>query len=121
MHVSKKEGQSVSSYVLKMKGYLDQLERLKNLMPLELRVSLILTSMSKEYNGFVQNNNMHSTRKTVAELHAMLKLHEKRFPKKNTASSLVVMAINAERSRKRTKTCMLLKERVKVNEEEEKY
>ncbi|GJQ93095.1 hypothetical protein Tco_0004234 [Tanacetum coccineum] len=37
---------------------------------------LILVSLRKEYDSFVQNYNMHSMGKTVAELHAMLKLHE---------------------------------------------
>nr|GEU46405.1 retrotransposon protein, putative, Ty1-copia subclass [Tanacetum cinerariifolium] len=52
------EGQSVSLYVLKMKGYIDNLERLGH-----------------------PNYNMHSMGKTVNELHAMLKLPSKLFPK----------------------------------------
>ncbi|PWA89725.1 hypothetical protein CTI12_AA109110 [Artemisia annua] len=39
------EGQSVSSYVMKMKGYLDQMDRLGYPMPQILGVSLILTSL----------------------------------------------------------------------------
>ncbi|PWA43105.1 zinc finger, CCHC-type [Artemisia annua] len=54
------EGQSVSSYVMKMKGYLDQMDRLGYPMPQILRVSLILTSLSKDYDQFLQNYNMHS-------------------------------------------------------------
>ncbi|GJR96511.1 zinc finger, CCHC-type containing protein [Tanacetum coccineum] len=57
--------------------YLDILERLGYAMPDELGVSLILNSLNKDYDLFVQNYNMHSMRKTIAELHAMLKLHEK--------------------------------------------
>ncbi|GKC12066.1 hypothetical protein Tco_1008848 [Tanacetum coccineum] len=71
------EGQSVSSYLLKMKSYLDTLECLGYTMPKELGVSLILNSLNKDYDQFVQNYNMHSMGKTLAELHAMLKLHEK--------------------------------------------
>ncbi|GJT47912.1 zinc finger, CCHC-type containing protein [Tanacetum coccineum] len=59
------EGQSVSSYLLKMKSYLDTLERLGYATPNELG--------------------------TIAELHAMLKLHEKCIPKK--AETPVVLAI----------------------------
>nr|GEW98908.1 zinc finger, CCHC-type [Tanacetum cinerariifolium] len=77
------EGQSVSSYVLKMKGYTDNLERLGHPVTLGLGVSLILIGLRKEYNGFVQNYNMHSMGKTVNELHAMLKLHEQTLPKSN--------------------------------------
>nr|GEW03455.1 hypothetical protein [Tanacetum cinerariifolium] len=49
------EGQSVSSYVLKMKSYIDDLEHLGQPMSLRLVVSLILVSLSKDYDGFVQN------------------------------------------------------------------
>ncbi|GKC90332.1 putative RNA-directed DNA polymerase [Tanacetum coccineum] len=76
------EGQSVSTYVLKMKAYLDQMERLGYPMPLVLRVNMILTSLSKDYDQFVQNYNMHGMGKTIPELHAMLKLAEKGIPKK---------------------------------------
>ena len=85
------EGQSVSSYVLKMKGYLDQMERLGYPMPQVLGVSLILTSLSKDYDQFVMNYNMHSMGKTIAELYAMLKLAEQGLPKKEKAP--VILAI----------------------------
>ncbi|GKC22830.1 hypothetical protein Tco_1024980 [Tanacetum coccineum] len=42
------EGQSVSSYILKMKSYLDTLERLGYAMPNELGVSLDLNSLNKD-------------------------------------------------------------------------
>nr|GEU70910.1 hypothetical protein [Tanacetum cinerariifolium] len=51
-------------------------------MPKELGVSLILNSLNKDYDPFFQNYNMHSMGKTLAELHDMLKLHEKGIPKK---------------------------------------
>nr|GEZ53218.1 hypothetical protein [Tanacetum cinerariifolium] len=82
-HACKQEdGQSVSSYLLKMKSYLDTLAHLGYAMPKELGVGLILNSLNKDYDQFIQNYNMHSTRKTITELHAMLKLHEKGIPKK---------------------------------------
>ncbi|KAJ9561430.1 hypothetical protein OSB04_006590 [Centaurea solstitialis] len=96
-HACKQEdGQSVSSYVLKMKGYLDQMERLGYPMPQVLGVSLILTSLSKDYDQFVMNYNMHSMGKTIAELHAMLKLAEQGLPKK----APVVLAIKEGRIQK---------------------
>ncbi|GJU81092.1 hypothetical protein Tco_1283457 [Tanacetum coccineum] len=79
------EGQSVSSYVLKMKSYIDNLERLSHAMTQNLVVSLILVSLRKEYDSFVQNYNMHDMGKTVTELHSMLKLHEQTPPKKDVA------------------------------------
>ncbi|GJY90123.1 hypothetical protein Tco_0505319 [Tanacetum coccineum] len=82
------EGQSVGSYVLKMKSYIDQLEHLGHPVTLNLRVSPILVGLSKEYDSFVQNYNMHSMGKTVNKLHAMLKLHEETLPKKVVAPAL---------------------------------
>ncbi|GKA93863.1 hypothetical protein Tco_0815849 [Tanacetum coccineum] len=65
-HACKQEdGQSVSSYLLKMKSYLEILEHLGYAMLKELG--------------------------TLAELHAMLKLHEKGIPKK--AETPVMLAI----------------------------
>ncbi|GJW04199.1 zinc finger, CCHC-type containing protein [Tanacetum coccineum] len=95
------EGQSVSSYVLKMKSYIDNLERLGHAMTQNLSVSLILVSLRKEYEGFVQNYNMHSMGKTVNELHAMLKLHEQTLPPKEVAPAL--HAIRAGRIQKNQK------------------
>ncbi|GJW82702.1 zinc finger, CCHC-type containing protein, partial [Tanacetum coccineum] len=95
------EGQSVSSYVLKMKSYIDNLERLGHAMTQNLSVSLILVSLRKEYDGFVQNYNMHSMGKTVNELHAMLKLHEQTLPPKEVAPAL--HAIRAGRIQKNQK------------------
>ncbi|GJX70899.1 hypothetical protein Tco_0308070 [Tanacetum coccineum] len=66
-----------------MKSYIDNLERLGHPMSLGIAVRLILTSLSKEYDGFIQKYNMHGMGKTVNDLHAMLKLHEKRLPKKD--------------------------------------
>ncbi|GKG57557.1 hypothetical protein Tco_0587155, partial [Tanacetum coccineum] len=45
-------------------------------------------SLRKEYDGFVQNYNIHSMGKTVTELHAMLKLHEQSLPIKEVAPAL---------------------------------
>ncbi|GJV47884.1 zinc finger, CCHC-type containing protein [Tanacetum coccineum] len=87
------EGQSVSSYVLKMKSYIDNLERLGHAMTQNLSVNLILVSLRKEYDGFVQNYNKHSMGKTVDELHAMLKLHEQTLPPKEVAPALHVIRV----------------------------
>ncbi|GKA66438.1 hypothetical protein Tco_0766246, partial [Tanacetum coccineum] len=74
-HACKQEdGQSVSPYLLKMKDYLDILERLGYPMPKELGMSLILNSLNKDYDQFAQNYNIHSMGKMIVELHAMLKL-----------------------------------------------
>nr|GEZ33719.1 zinc finger, CCHC-type [Tanacetum cinerariifolium] len=87
----KKEGQSISSYILKMKRCMDKLEHLGHHISIHLGVSLILTSLSKKYEGFVQNYNMHSMGKTLAWLHAMLKIHKKGLPKKATPSAVLMI------------------------------
>ncbi|GJT03179.1 hypothetical protein Tco_0824348 [Tanacetum coccineum] len=95
-HTCKQEdGQSVRSYLLKRKSYLDTLEHLGYAMPNKHGVSLILNSLNKDYDQFVQNYNMHSMGKTIAELHVMLKLHEKGIPKK--AETPIVLAIQRDK------------------------
>nr|GFA58476.1 hypothetical protein [Tanacetum cinerariifolium] len=94
------EGQSVSLYVLKMKGYIDNLERLRHPVTLGLGVSLILISLRKEYDGFVQNYNMHSMGKTVNELHAMLNLHEQTLPKNNAPALYAIRAAELLKKKK---------------------
>ncbi|GKA79232.1 zinc finger, CCHC-type containing protein [Tanacetum coccineum] len=95
------EGQSVSSHVLKMKGYIDNLERLSQPVGQNLAVSLILVSLNKDFANFVKNFNMHGMGKTVNELHAMLKLHEETLPKKDANPAL--HAIRAGRVQKNQK------------------
>ncbi|GKA09958.1 zinc finger, CCHC-type containing protein [Tanacetum coccineum] len=72
-----------------LKSYIDKLECLGHAMTQNLSVSLILVSLKKEYDGFVQNYNIHSIGKTVTELHAMLKLHEQTLPPKEMGYALV--------------------------------
>ncbi|GJZ26706.1 zinc finger, CCHC-type containing protein [Tanacetum coccineum] len=99
------EGQSVSSYVLKIKGYIDNLERLGHPVTLGLAVSLILIGLRKEFDGFVQNYNMHSLGKTVNELHAMLKLHEQTLtlPKNNAPALHAIRAGKVQKGKKHKK------------------
>ncbi|GJX01599.1 zinc finger, CCHC-type containing protein [Tanacetum coccineum] len=81
--------------------YIDNLERLGHAMTQNLAVSLILVSLRKEYDSFVQNYNMHGMGKTMTELHAMIKLHEQTLPKKDDAPAL--HAIRAGRIQKNQK------------------
>ncbi|GJR24892.1 hypothetical protein Tco_0973419 [Tanacetum coccineum] len=90
------EGQSVSSYILKMKSYIDNLECLSHPVSLGLGVGLILISLRKEFDSFVQNYNMHSMGKIINELHAMLKLYEQTLPKNNAHA---LYAIRAEKGK----------------------
>ena len=70
------EGQSVSSHILRMKSYIDRLERLGTPMPTRLAVNTILGSLPKSYDNFVMNFNMQGWEKSLSELHLMLKTAE---------------------------------------------
>ena len=63
------EGASVSTHVLKMKGYIDHLDRLGFPLSLELATDLILNSLPDSYDQFVMNYNMNNMEKSIAELH----------------------------------------------------
>nr|GEX75989.1 zinc finger, CCHC-type [Tanacetum cinerariifolium] len=98
------EGQSVSSYVLKMKGYIDNLDRLGHPVTLGLCVSLILIGLRTKFDGFVQNYNMHSMGKIINELHAMLKLHEQTLPKNNAPTLHAIRAGKVQKVNKHKKS-----------------
>nr|GEU53595.1 retrovirus-related Pol polyprotein from transposon 17.6 [Tanacetum cinerariifolium] len=59
------EGKSVTLYVLKMKGYVEQLERLSYVLPHDISVGLILNSLTGDFAEFVRNYNMHNMGKTI--------------------------------------------------------
>ncbi|GJW19266.1 retrotransposon protein, putative, ty1-copia subclass [Tanacetum coccineum] len=71
------EGKPVDAYVIQMKGYVYQLERLGYMLPQDLVVGLILNGLTKDFTGI-----MHNMGKTIGELHAMLIEYEKGLPKK---------------------------------------
>ncbi|GKD81487.1 zinc finger, CCHC-type containing protein, partial [Tanacetum coccineum] len=79
-----------------MKGYIDNLEHLGHPVTLGLAVSLILTGLRKEFDGFVQNYNMHILRKTV-------KLHEQTLPKNNTPALHAIRAGKVQKGKKHKK------------------
>ncbi|GKE89493.1 retrotransposon protein, putative, ty1-copia subclass, partial [Tanacetum coccineum] len=77
-----KKGKPVADYVLKMKGYVEKLERLGYVLPQDIRVGLFLNGLTKDFVGFVRNYNMHNIGKTIGEIHAMLIEYKKGLPKK---------------------------------------
>ena len=76
-------GTSVSAHVLKMKGLIDQLDKLGAPISHELATDLILGSLPESYDQFVKNYNMHHMEKSIAELHGMLKNVETNIQKTN--------------------------------------
>ncbi|GKB47825.1 retrotransposon protein, putative, ty1-copia subclass, partial [Tanacetum coccineum] len=95
------EGKPLGLYVLKMKGYVEQLECLGYVLPQDISVGLILNGLTSDFARFVRNYNMHNMGKTIGELHALLIEYEKGLPKK--ATTLQVMAIQGGRIQKANK------------------
>ncbi|GJT52961.1 retrotransposon protein, putative, ty1-copia subclass [Tanacetum coccineum] len=107
------EGKSVADYVLKMKGYVEQLERLGYMLPQDISVGLILNGLTKDFVGFVRNYNMHNMGKTIGEIHAMLIEYEKGLPKK--AETPQVMMIKSGKIQKANKKSLNAKGKNKGN------
>ncbi|GJR47490.1 retrotransposon protein, putative, ty1-copia subclass [Tanacetum coccineum] len=103
------EGKPVAAYVIQMKGYVDQLERLGYMLPQDLIVGLILNGLTKDFARFVRNYNMHNMGKTIGELHAMLIEYEKGLPKK--AETPQVMMIKGGKIQKAKKKLLKAKAR----------
>ncbi|GJY72448.1 retrotransposon protein, putative, ty1-copia subclass [Tanacetum coccineum] len=110
------EGKPVAAYVIQMKGYVDQLERLGYVLPQDLIVGLILNGLTKDFSGFVRNYNMHNMRKTLGELHAMLIEYENSLPKK--AETPQVMMIEGGKFQKANKKSLKAKGKGKANGKE---
>ena len=70
------EGALVSAHVLKMKGYIQHLDRLGFPLSQELATDVILNSLPGSYGKFVMNYNMNEMDKSISELHTMLKIAE---------------------------------------------
>ena len=76
------EGASVSAHVLKMKGYIEHLDKLKFPLSQELATDLLLNSLPDSYGQFVMNYNMNEMDKSISELHMMLKTAEQNIKSK---------------------------------------
>ncbi|GJV91718.1 retrotransposon protein, putative, ty1-copia subclass [Tanacetum coccineum] len=107
------EGKPVATYVIQMKGYVDQLERLGYMLPQDIIVGLILNGLTKDFAGFVRNYNMHNMGKTIGELHAMLIEYEKGLHKK--AETPQVMMIKGGKIQKANKKSLKAKGKGKAN------
>ncbi|GJX88459.1 retrotransposon protein, putative, ty1-copia subclass [Tanacetum coccineum] len=107
------EGKPVTAYVIQMKGYVNQLERLGYVLPQEIIIGLILNGLTTDFSSFVRNYNMHNMGKTVGELHAMLIEYEKGLPKK--AKTPQVMMIKCGKIQKANKKSLKVKGKGKAN------
>ncbi|GJR74595.1 retrotransposon protein, putative, ty1-copia subclass [Tanacetum coccineum] len=107
------EGKPVAEYVLKMKGYVEQLECLGYVLPEDIIVGLILNGLTKDFVEFVRNYNMHNMGMTIGEIHAMFIEYEKGLPKK--AETPQVMMIKGGRIKKANKKSLKAKGKGKDN------
>ena len=94
------KGTSVSAHVMKMKGHIDHLERLRHLVSLQLAIDMILNSLSDDYKQFVINYNMNNMDKSIAELHSMLKTTELSIGVKPKGVLIVSNGENKKRKRR---------------------
>ncbi|GJY47843.1 retrotransposon protein, putative, ty1-copia subclass [Tanacetum coccineum] len=106
------EGKPVADHVLKMKGYVERLERLSYVLPQDITVGLIFNGLTKDFVRFVRNYNMHKMGKTIGEIHAMLIEYEKGLPKK--AETLQVIMIKNGKIQKANKKSLKAKGKNKV-------
>ncbi|GJU93819.1 hypothetical protein Tco_1318575 [Tanacetum coccineum] len=89
--------QSVSSHVLKMKSFIDKLEHLGHPWSHVLAVNTVLGSVTKSFDNFVMNYNMHGwDNKSLGELHLMLKTAKKNVLSKSVVSSCTKLKEAAE-------------------------
>ena len=77
------EGSPVSPHVLKMMGYIENLNRLGYPLSKELATDIILQSLPLSYHQFILNFNMNGLEKSMTELHRMLKTAEQNLRKPN--------------------------------------
>ena len=70
------EGESVSTHLLKMKGYIDHLEMFGFPISQELAIDVILISLPGSYRNFVMDYNMNNMKESISELDGMLKTTE---------------------------------------------
>ncbi|KAK2382606.1 hypothetical protein QL285_070128 [Trifolium repens] len=84
------EGSPVGPHVLKMIGYVENLERLGLALEQELAIDLILQSLPESFNQFVMNFIMNDMDKTLPQLSAMLRTAEKNMSKGKGKAILLV-------------------------------
>ncbi|VFQ63922.1 unnamed protein product [Cuscuta campestris] len=83
-------GNPIGPHVLKMIGYITNLEKLRFSLQKELATDLILQSLPELYKGFVMNYMMHDLDKPLLELLKMLQIVEENLTKGKGASVLMV-------------------------------
>ncbi|KAI3702084.1 hypothetical protein L6452_27739 [Arctium lappa] len=82
------EGQDVSSHIHKMRTHFDYLDRLGYPYPNGIAVAVILKSLTKAFDVFVENLNIDPEEISISDLHTMLEDTEKSLPKVTVTSGI---------------------------------
>src|SRR6266498_4155901 len=83
------EGASVNSHVIKMIGYIENLERLGFPYNQDLAIDIILQSLPPSCSSFIMYYNMNGLEKSLIELHGMLKTAKQNIKHKTSDVLLV--------------------------------
>ncbi|KAF7826958.1 retrotransposon protein, putative, Ty1-copia subclass [Senna tora] len=87
----------VGPHVLKMIGYIENIERLGFPMGQELATDVILQSLPQSYNHFIMNYNMNEIDKSLPELLSMLRTAEQNLQKSKPNVILMVQKGKGEK------------------------
>ena len=84
------EGNLIGPHVLKMIGYIENLEKLGFPLGQELATDVILQSLPESYGQFVLNYNMNKIDKTLPQLLGMLRIAEANMKKTRPNNVLMI-------------------------------
>jgi hypothetical protein len=85
------KGSPVNPHVIKMMGYIETLAKLGCEIKDDLATDVILQSLPASYESFIMNFHMNGMKKTVAELHGILKSVEDSIKKNPNHVMMVQM------------------------------
>ncbi|KAL4304477.1 hypothetical protein GQ457_10G009610 [Hibiscus cannabinus] len=84
------EGSPVGAHVIRMMGYIQELEKLGFPLNDELAIDVLLQSLTDSFNQFVLNFSMNEINKTLPQLVSMLRTAESNIKKGGSKSILLV-------------------------------
>ena len=97
------KGSPVHQHVLKMIGFIEQLENLGTPLDRELAQDFILASLNDLFSQFVMNYNMNKMDSTLSELLNMLATTERTMKKESVVGTAVVVHNKPSTSKAKTK------------------
>jgi hypothetical protein len=98
------KGAPVSPHVIKMIGYIESLQRLGFPLDENLTTNVILQSLPASFEPFLMNYHMNGLKKTLTELHGMLKTADMSLRKAPGHVMTVQKGKNRKRPAKTKKT-----------------